>query len=193
MKIRALLVAMSVATVLTGCQNMDSNGLLSSGAEAFQAYSLSDAQVKTLSDQACQDMDSKATIAPANSEYAKRLTTISRALGDNINGQPVNYKVYMAKDVNAFAMANGCIRVYSGLMDMMTDNEVEAVLGHEMGHVGIRPCEERNAGSTWYKRNSRCGGLCRRNCRQFVTITTRRPGRKASQFAILPAPGSRGR
>ena len=46
MKIRALLVAMSVATVLTGCQNMDSNGLLSSGAEAFQAYSLSDAQVK---------------------------------------------------------------------------------------------------------------------------------------------------
>ena len=137
MKIRALLVAMSVATVLTGCQNMDSNGLLSSGAEAFQAYSLSDAQVKALSDQACQEMDSKATIAPANSEYAKRLTTIANALGNNINGQPVNYKVYMAKDVNAFAMANGCIRVYSGLMDMMTDNEVEAVLGHEMGHVAL--------------------------------------------------------
>ncbi len=137
MKIRALLVAMSVATVLTGCQNMDSNGLLSSGAEAFQAYSLSDAQVKALSDQACQEMDSKATIAPANSEYAKRLTTIANALGNNINGQPVNYKVYMAKDVNAFAMANGCIRVYSGLMDMMTDNEVEAVIGHEMGHVAL--------------------------------------------------------
>lgn len=67
---------------------MDSSGLLSSGAEAFQAYSLSDAQVKKLSDQACQEMDSKATIAPANSEYARRLTTISRALGDNINGQP---------------------------------------------------------------------------------------------------------
>ena len=128
MKIRALLVAMSVATVLTGCQNMDSNGLLSSGAEAFQAYSLSDAQVKALSDQACQEMDSKATIAPANSEYAKRLTTIANALGNNINGQPVNYKVYMAKDVNAFAMANGCIRVY---------NEVEAVIGHEMGHVAL--------------------------------------------------------
>ena len=57
MKIRALLVAMSVATVLTGCQNMDSNGLLSSGAEAFQAYSLSDAQVKTLREQACQEIN----------------------------------------------------------------------------------------------------------------------------------------
>ncbi|VEB54342.1 Putative metalloprotease yggG [Salmonella enterica subsp. enterica] len=43
----------------------------------------------------------------------------------------MNYKVYETKDVNAFAMANdGCIRVYSGLMDMMTDNEVEAVIGH---------------------------------------------------------------
>lgn len=34
-------------------------------------------------------------------------------------------------------MANGCIRVYSGLMDMMNDNEVEGVLGHEMGHVAL--------------------------------------------------------
>ncbi|VEA75151.1 Putative metalloprotease yggG [Salmonella enterica subsp. arizonae] len=49
----------------------------------------------------------------------------------------MNYKVYETKDVNAFAMANGCIRVYSGLMDMMTDNEVEAVIGHEMGHVAL--------------------------------------------------------
>ncbi len=137
MKIRALLLALGMATVLTGCQNMDSNGLLSSGAEAFQAYTLSDAQVKALSDQSCQELDSKAKIAPASSEYTKRLAKIAAALGDNINGQPVNYKVYETKDVNAFAMANGCIRVYSGLMDMMTDNEVEAVIGHEMGHVAL--------------------------------------------------------
>lgn len=135
MKIRSALLALGIAATLTGCQNMDSNGLLSSGAEAFQAYSLSDEQVKTLSDKACQEMDAKATIAPASSEYSKRLSKIAAALGDNINGQPVNYKVYQTKDVNAFAMANGCIRVYSGLMDLMNDNEVEAVIGHEMGHV----------------------------------------------------------
>ena len=137
MKIRSALLALGIAATLTGCQNMDSNGLLSSGAEAFQAYSLSDEQVKALSDKACQEMDAKATIAPASSEYSKRLGKIAAALGDNINGQPVNYKVYQTKDVNAFAMANGCIRVYSGLMDMMTDNEVEAVIGHEMGHVAL--------------------------------------------------------
>ena len=148
MKMRAIGLAVGTTLLLSGCQNMDSNGLMTSGAEAFQAYSLSDAQVKALSDEACKDMDGKATLAPANSTYTQRLNKIASALGDNINGQPVNYKVYMAKDVNAFAMANGCIRVYSGLMDMMTDNEVEAVIGHEIGRcTGSR--EERDAGSRW--------------------------------------------
>ncbi|VDZ58128.1 Uncharacterized metalloprotease yggG [Serratia odorifera] len=59
-------------------------------------------------------MDSKAQIAPADSSYAKRLNKIAAALGDNIDGTPANYKVYLTKDVNAWAMANGCIRVYSG-------------------------------------------------------------------------------
>ncbi|EPK7360483.1 M48 family metallopeptidase [Kluyvera ascorbata] len=137
MKKRAIVLAFGATLLLSGCQNMDSNGLLSSSTGALQAFSLSDQQVQVLSDQACKDMDSKATIAPAGSDYVKRLNKIAAALGDNINGQPVNYKVYVAKDVNAFAMANGCIRVYSGLMDLMNDNEVEAVVGHEMGHVAL--------------------------------------------------------
>ncbi|BDH44663.1 metalloprotease [Salmonella enterica subsp. enterica serovar Choleraesuis] len=137
MKMRPVMLSLATVMMLSGCQNMDSNALLSSGAEAFQAYNLSDAQVTELSNQACQDQDSKATIAPASSQYAQRLDKIAAALGNNINGLPVNYKVYETKDVNAFAMANGCVRVYSGLMDLMDDNEVEAVLGHEMGHVAL--------------------------------------------------------
>jgi hypothetical protein len=89
MKMRAIVLALGTTLLLSGCQNMDSNGLMTSGAEAFQAYSLSDAQVKALSDQACKDMDGKATLAPANSTYTQRLNKIASALGDNINGQPV--------------------------------------------------------------------------------------------------------
>lgn len=137
MKMRPILLGITVAAILSGCQNMDPNGLLSSGAGAFQAYTLSDEQVTTLSNQACLEQDSKATLVPAGSTYTQRLAKISAALGDNINGLGVNYKVYQTKDINAFAMANGCIRVYSGLMDIMTDNEVEAVIGHEMGHVAL--------------------------------------------------------
>ncbi|MDO6410108.1 M48 family metallopeptidase [Pantoea phytobeneficialis] len=137
MKIQPTIIAFGIAALLSGCEGFDNNALLQSGAQAYQAYALSDDQVKQLSDQSCAQMDKENQLAPANSEYQQRLNKIGAALGDNINGVPANYKVYLTKDVNAWAMANGCIRVYSGLMDMMTDNEVEGVLGHEMGHVAL--------------------------------------------------------
>lgn len=137
MKICTSIMSLSVITLLAGCQNLNTETLMQSGMQAFQAATLNDDDVKALSVQSCQEMDSKAQIAPASSEYSQRLAKIASALGDNINGQPANYKVYLTKDVNAWAMANGCIRVYSGLMDLMNDNEVEGVLGHEMGHVAL--------------------------------------------------------
>jgi len=47
----------------------------------------------------------------------------------------LNYKVYQSSTVNAFASGDGSVRVYSGLMDVMNDNEVFAVIGHELGHL----------------------------------------------------------
>ena len=38
-------------------------------------------------------------------------------------------------DVNAFACGDGSVRVCGGLMKIMDDNEVLAVIGHEIGHV----------------------------------------------------------
>lgn len=34
-------------------------------------------------------------------------------------------------------MADGTVRVYSGLMDKMNDDEVRFVIGHEIGHVKL--------------------------------------------------------
>ncbi|MBE5253582.1 M48 family metallopeptidase [Mixta mediterraneensis] len=137
MNIQKTALALGITVLLSSCSGFDNNALLQSGAQAYQAYTLSDDQVKQLSNQSCEQMDKENQIAPATSDYQQRLNKIAAALGDNINGVPANYKVYQTKDVNAWAMANGCIRVYSGLMDMMTDNEVEGVLGHEMGHVAL--------------------------------------------------------
>ncbi|WP_249383876.1 M48 family metalloprotease [Chitinivorax sp. B] len=47
----------------------------------------------------------------------------------------LNFKVYLTKEVNAFAAPDGSIRVYAGLMDLMTDDELLSVIGHEIGHV----------------------------------------------------------
>lgn len=43
--------------------------------------------------------------------------------------------VYPVAEVNAFACADGSIRVFAGLMERMTDAELRAVIAHEMGHV----------------------------------------------------------
>ena len=51
------------------------------------------------------------------------------------DGLDLNFKVYITKDINANATADGSIRVYSGLMDMMTNDELFYVIGHEIAHV----------------------------------------------------------
>ncbi|KNC94135.1 M48 family metallopeptidase [Trabulsiella odontotermitis] len=139
MKNTKLVLALVAGVVLlTGCKNGVNGELIaSSGMSAYNAMTLSDADVKTLSNNSCKQMDSENQLAGASSKYSKRLKKIAKALGNNIDGTPVNYKVYLTRDVNAWAMANGCVRVYSGLMDMMTDNEIEGVLGHELGHVSL--------------------------------------------------------
>lgn len=141
MKNTKLLLAIATsAALLTGCQNthgINTDLAISSGLNAYKAATLSDADAKAIANQGCVEMDSGNKVASKSSKYGKRLAKIAKALGNNINGTPVNYKVYMTSDVNAWAMANGCVRVYSGLMDMMNDNEIEGVLGHELGHVAL--------------------------------------------------------
>ncbi len=136
---KTLLVALPLvaAMSLVGCKTMSVDDITSLGIRGLQAATLSDNDVKALSQQSCAQMDAESKIAPAKSAYTKRLNKIAKSLGNNINGTPVNYKVYITKDVNAWAMANGCVRVYTGLMDMMTDDEIKGVLGHELGHVAL--------------------------------------------------------
>lgn len=136
---KTLLVALPLVTAmsLVGCKSMSVDSLTNLGMQSIQAATLSDSDVKSLSDQSCAQMDAQSKIAPSTSAYTKRLNKIANTLGHNLDGTKINYKVYLTSDVNAWAMANGCVRVYSGLMDMMTDNEIQGVLGHELGHVAL--------------------------------------------------------
>ncbi|VEI75068.1 Uncharacterized metalloprotease yggG [Serratia fonticola] len=81
MKIRTSLIALSITALLSGCQNLNTDTLLQSGAQAYQAATLSDSDVKALSDKSCAEMDSQEQIAPASSDYTKRLNKIAAALG----------------------------------------------------------------------------------------------------------------
>lgn len=112
-------------------------GLVGAGSSALKAATLSDAEIKELSDKSCAALDAKATVAAPKSKEAARLAKLAKALPAAVNGVPVNYKVYLTDEVNAWAMGNGCVRVYGGLMKLMNDDELRGVIGHELGHVAL--------------------------------------------------------
>ena len=133
-------VAIAVAFSLAGCETlktMDTSKLSDIGGTAMKAMSLNDGEIATMSEQSCAAMDQKNQIAPAGNKYTVRLNQVIRAMPTTVNDKTANYKVYLTPDVNAWAMANGCIRVYSGLMDLMNDDELRGVIGHEIGHVAL--------------------------------------------------------
>lgn len=137
-KTKLVCSALVASVFLAGCANMNMDSMLSAGSNLASAVSLSDTEIVQLSDAACKDSDQTSKIAPAGNKYSKRLTKLMKGFGNTpLNGQKITYKVYLTEDVNAWAMANGCVRVYSGLMDMMTDDELRGVIGHEMGHVAL--------------------------------------------------------
>lgn len=112
----------------------DVNRLLGGLGKVVQASSISDEEMAAYVHQYVTEMDKKNKVAPANSPYTIRLAKLTEGLTD-VDGIPLNFKVYMTQDVNAFACADGSVRVYSGLMDLMDDDEVLGVIGHEIGHV----------------------------------------------------------
>ena len=120
--------------LLSGCEDTDIWMATEAGLDAVTAITLSDDAVRELAQQSSTYADSEHVIAPAGNPYANRL---SRLVGEHLreDGLTFNYKVYLDDQVNAFAMADGTIRVYSGLMDMLDDGELRFVIGHEMGHV----------------------------------------------------------
>lgn len=93
-----------------------------------------DAQAAKLSKEVVAKMDAEHLIAGPTDPYTVRLNKIFGKY-TNAYGLVLNYKVYVLKEVNAFATADGSVRVYTGLMDVMDDNELLVVIGHEIGHV----------------------------------------------------------
>ena len=69
-----------------------------------------------------------------DTDYGKRLEKLTGNIKE-VDGLKVNFGVYEVIDVNAFACGDGSVRICAGLMDIMTDDEVMAVVGHEIGHV----------------------------------------------------------
>jgi len=117
-----------------GCEDTNLLLLTDAGIDAVNAITLSDEDVINIAAQAAVAADSRYRLAPADSIYSRRLQNL---VAQNLEHESLqfDFKVYLTEEVNAFAMANGTVRIYSGLMDLMDDGELLFVIGHEMGHV----------------------------------------------------------
>lgn len=102
--------------------------------KAGQAMTLSDADMANYVRQSVAQMDAQNRTLPATNAYSKRLKRLTAGL-TKAGGITLNFKVYQTQEINAFACPDGSVRVYTGIMDLMTDDELLGIIGHELGHV----------------------------------------------------------
>lgn len=103
-------------------------------AKAVQAFTITDDQMAAYVKESVDWMDKNNPVLPDNSPYVVRLNKLVKGI-TQADGIPLNFKVYDVTDVNAFACPDGSVRVFTGLMDIMDDDELLGVIGHEIGHV----------------------------------------------------------
>ena len=122
------------AQIKIGKRSIDTKKMLKAASDVASAATLSDEEVAALCRESVKWMDAHNPVSDPESAYSRRLDSLMKKVGE-IEGLELNYKVYEVVDVNAFACGDGSIRVFSALMDLMGDDELMAVIGHEIGHV----------------------------------------------------------
>jgi len=131
---RQALFMLPAAAITPQAFAFDLGKALNAAQGAAGAMRLSDDDIRAHGRRIADQLDAKAPVAPASSPYARRLAALTAKCRED-SGLTLNYKVYLTREVNAFALPDGSIRFYGGLMDLMTDDEVRYVIGHEIGHV----------------------------------------------------------
>ncbi len=73
-------------------------------------------------------------------EYVKRVNRIGEKIASVCDRQEIHYYFYVIdEDIkNAFSLPGGYVYVYKGLMDILNDDELAFVVGHEVGHIVLR-------------------------------------------------------
>ena len=122
------------AQIKIGGKKIDLNKVEKAAKDVATAVTLSDADIVALCRESMEWLDANNPIADASTEYGQRLARLTKDI-KAVNGLPLNFKVYHVADINAFACGDGSIRVFSALMDIMDDDELMAIIGHEIGHI----------------------------------------------------------
>jgi predicted Zn-dependent protease len=140
-----LLAGLIVAAA--GCQTVQTTQPGAVGIERKQSMLLSSAEVNASASQAYQQLVAGAAkkgqvnADPAQTArvraIANRLIPQTRVFRADAPGWQWEINVISSKEVNAWCMPGGKIAVYTGLLEKLdpTDDELAAVMGHEIAHA----------------------------------------------------------
>ncbi|MBO4943382.1 MAG: M48 family metallopeptidase [Muribaculaceae bacterium] len=131
---KIILAILCVCAVLPMSAQFNLKKAVSGAAKAAKALTLTDAQMAAYVKESVDWMDKNNPVLPEDDPYTIRLRKLTEGVTD-ADGIPLNFKVYNVVDVNAFACPDGSVRVFAALMDMMSDEELLGIIGHEIGHV----------------------------------------------------------
>jgi len=137
MRIHSFFASLAVCVLLSSScgalQNLNQEYVASAAAKTLTAASITDSDIIQLSAQSVEYMDQQSVVLTSGSYY-DRINKVVKGLKAP-DGLTFNVKVYKTTEINAFACGDGSIRVYSGLMDVMDDDMLVAIIGHEVGHI----------------------------------------------------------
>ncbi|MDE7347363.1 MAG: M48 family metallopeptidase [Muribaculaceae bacterium] len=133
------LMKVLMAIAILACTNLahaqfNLKKAVGSATKAVQAFTLTDQQMADYVKESVDWMDKHNPVLPDDDPYTQRLNKLVAGITD-ADGIPLNFKVYNVIDVNAFACPDGSVRVFAALMDIMDDDELMGIIGHEIGHV----------------------------------------------------------
>ena len=132
--LQTIVLAMGLAAPAPALAQFNLGKAVKAGVKAAKAATLTDAQMAAYVKESVDWMDANNPVTPDDDPYTIRLKKLTQGL-TQADGIPLNFKVYRVIDVNAFACADGSVRVFSSLMDIMSDDELLGIIGHEIGHV----------------------------------------------------------
>lgn len=143
------MVALGTTSLLVACTAMDttSSGMVGIERKQYMSSLVSEADLKQTAAQQYNQMISQARAQSAldvNRAQTQRVRTIAQRLIQQVgvfrpDAQQWNWEIHVinSDEVNAWCMPGGKMAVYSGLINKTkaTDDELAAVIGHEMAHA----------------------------------------------------------